>query len=183
MYQQLAWILTVILVFALAVVFLTIARKTARRVDYQPIQEKGYRIRKYWFISLVSVMVIATFFSLRNLPYHDATAAAASGAKVVNVEGYQFYWKLSQEEFFVGEPVQFNVTSMDVNHGFGLYDENMQLLAQTQAMPGYTNVVDFTFTKPGKYQILCLEYCSVGHHVMVKEIVVKEKGGASDGKN
>ena len=72
----------------------------------------------------------------------------------------------------VGEPVEFRVTSADVNHGFGIYDESLRLLAQTQAMPGYTNRLRFTFQKPGKYRILCLEYCGLGHHEMPAEISV-----------
>ncbi|MCM3117790.1 hypothetical protein M3610_21285 [Neobacillus sp. MER 74] len=77
----------------------------------------------------------------------------------------------------MGEPVQFRVTSKDVTHGFGLYDEKLHLIAQTQAMPDYTNIVSITFKKPGTYKIMCLEYCSTGHHVMIKDIVVKPKGG------
>lgn len=179
MLQQLAWMITIVLVAMLGLVFLIISRKAGRRMDYQPIQEKWYRIRKIWFISLVSVMVLATVLSLSRLPYDQPTEAASS-VKEVDVKGYQFYWEMSQEEFIVGEPIQFNVTSMDVTHGFGIYDENFQLLAQTQAMPGYTNKVHYTFEKPGTYQILCLEYCSVGHHQMIKKIVVKPKNGGSE---
>lgn len=94
----------------------------------------------------------------------------------------QFSWQLSDENFVVGEPVQFRVTSKDVTHGFGLYDTKMKIIAQTQAMPEYTNTVAVTFKKPGTYKILCLEYCSTGHHLMMKDIVVKPRGGADNGK-
>lgn len=178
MLQQLAWVITIILVALLGLVFLIISKKAGGRLDYKPIQEKWYRIRKIWFISLATVMIIATVLSLSRLPYDQPTEAATS-IKEVDVKGYQFYWEMSQEEFVVGETIQFNVTSMDVTHGFGIYDENMELLAQTQAMPEYTNKVYFTFEKPGTYQILCLEYCSVGHHQMIKKIVVKPNEGGS----
>lgn len=48
----------------------------------------------------------------------------------------------------------------------------MRIVAQTQAMPGYTNVLRYTFTEPGVYRVLCLEYCGVEHHDMKTEINV-----------
>jgi len=73
----------------------------------------------------------------------------------------------------VGKPVVFKVTGADVNHGFGIYNEDLRLLGQTQAMPGYTNKLVYTFNKPGKYRILCLEYCGLAHHAMITELNVK----------
>jgi cytochrome c oxidase subunit 2 len=34
-----------------------------------------------------------------------------------------------------GSTVEFRLTSLDVTHGFGLYDPNRQIIAQTEAMP------------------------------------------------
>ena len=68
--------------------------------------------------------------------------------------------------------MEFHVTSKDVNHGFALYDPDMRIVAQTQAMPGYTNVLRYTFNEPGVYRVLCLEYCGVAHHEMTAEIKV-----------
>lgn len=39
-------------------------------------------------------------------------------------------------------------------------------------MPGYTNKLVHTFTEPGTYQVMCLEYCGVGHTPMTAEIEV-----------
>jgi heme/copper-type cytochrome/quinol oxidase subunit 2 len=50
-------------------------------------------------------------------------------------------------------PVEFQVTSADVNHGFGIYDRSGRLLAQTQAMPGITNRLVYTFS--GAAPICC----------------------------
>ncbi|MEH7249867.1 hypothetical protein V7114_24170 [Neobacillus niacini] len=115
--------------------------------------------------------------SLSKLPYHNQHALAIEHAKVVEVTGLQYAWEFSDENFTVGEEIQFRVTSKDVTHGFGIYNPDLQLIAQTQAMPEYTNTVAITFDEPGTYKILCLEYCSVGHHVMMKDIIVKPKGG------
>ncbi len=40
-------------------------------------------------------------------------------------------------------------------------------------MPDYTNRLFYTFTGPGHYYIICLEYCGVAHHVMNSEFEVK----------
>ena len=64
------------------------------------------------------------------------------------------------------------VTSADVNHGFGIYDADLRLVAQTQAMPGYTNRLRHTFAAEGTYRVLCMEYCGLVHHNMITEIKV-----------
>ncbi|WML44891.1 cytochrome c oxidase subunit II [Neobacillus sp. PS3-40] len=177
MYQSIAWYATLFFVFLIALAFSFVYGESKRLKDYAPIQVKGYKIRKFYFLGLVAILGLAAAISLSKLPYHDQSAKAATNDKIVNVTGKQFAWVLSDENFTVGDSVQFRVTSADVTHGFGLYDPNMKIIGQTQAMPGYTNIEYVTFKKPGTYKILCLEYCSTGHHLMMKDIVVKPKGG------
>jgi hypothetical protein len=62
-----------------------------------------------------------------------------------------------------GMPVEFRVTTLDVNHGFSLYAPDGHLVAQTQAMPGYMNRLRITFDQPGTYTVLCLEFCGMSH--------------------
>lgn len=181
MLQQLAWVISVIGIMLLGVLFLYVYKGSTETKEYDSIQKKWYKVRKYWFITLVSVMSIATFFSLRNLPYHDQHDSELKNATKVKVGAYQFGWDMSQLEFTVGETIEFDVTSKDVNHGFGIYNDKDELLAQVQAMPRYTNKLFYTFEKAGTYKILCLEYCNVGHHMMIKTIVVKDKGGLTHG--
>jgi cytochrome c oxidase subunit II len=177
MYQSIAWYTTLFIVFLLALAFSFVYGESRKLREYGPIQEEGYKIRKFYFLGLLTAMVFISAISLSKLPYHAQHVQAKEAGEIVNVTGFQFGWQFSDENFVVGEPVQFRVTSRDVTHGFGLYDPNMKLIAQTQAMPEYINVVSITFKQPGTYKILCLEYCSTGHHVMMKDIVVKPKGG------
>lgn len=72
-----------------------------------------------------------------------------------------------------GSTVEFRVSSVDVTHGFGIYTPGGDILAQTQAMPGYVNRLRVQFNTPGKYPVLCLEYCGLGHHVMKSEFTVQ----------
>lgn len=180
MYQQIAMYATVFFVFLLALAFAFVYGESKRSGDYGSIQETGYRIRKFYFLGLIAIMGFASIITLGRLPYdrHEAEATSPNEIKIVEVTGIQYAWEMSEDHFKVGDQVQFEVTATDVTHGFGLYNEKMELVAQTQAMPEYTNTVYYTFREPGTYQILCLEYCSTGHHVMVKEIVVEQEGGS-----
>jgi cytochrome c oxidase subunit 2 len=120
---------------------------------------------------LIVLGIIVTGASLRPFPIapqHTPTTAP----QVIQVVGHQWAWQMDPGPIHAGTPVAFEVTSADVNHGFGIYDASDRLLAQTQAMPGVTNRLVYTFAQPGKYRILCLEYCGLAHHGMITEFDV-----------
>ncbi len=170
--QPIIWFISLFFMAVLVVVFAFVFFRSKLRTDYEPIQKKGYRLRRYIFIGVLAVLLSAALLTLRHLPY-DKPAFASGEPVKIQVTALQFAWDMSQAEIKVGQLVEFDVTSKDVNHGFGVYDENMRVVAQTQAMPGYTNKLYYTFTKPGKYKILCLEYCGAAHHYMVTDFEVK----------
>ena len=69
--------------------------------------------------------------------------------------------------------VHFKVASLDVVHGYqipGVSNVNLELL------PGHVSEVTQTFDTPGRYLILCHEYCGSGHHFMTSHIRVLAKG-------
>jgi cytochrome c oxidase subunit 2 len=98
--------------------------------------------------------------SLFELPY---AGRAAAGMRVVKVSGGQFFWSIVPDRVSVGTPVRFDVTSVDVNHGFGVYDPHGHLLGSVQAMPGYHNKLDLTLNEVGRYVIRCMEFCGLNH--------------------
>lgn len=173
MVQMVAWITSLVFMVLIAVVFAWVALKSTKKEDYQPIVKKWYKARKIYGVSLVIFMVLITFYTLRDLPFNEPVYSEGTEPIIVDVEAIQFGWNISQMEFEVGDSVEFRVTTDDVTHGFGIYNEDMLMLAQTQAMPKYTNKVYMTFDEPGEYEILCLEYCGLGHHVMTATLVVK----------
>jgi cytochrome c oxidase subunit II len=174
--QQLAWLLSLALMMLVALGFTFVALRSGRRADdYKPVQVRAYRIRARLFWVLVLVLGPAMIYSLLDLPYGASHAHAnASGAQplVIEGKGYQWRWELSRNHVPLGQSVEFHVTSADINHGFAIYDPEMHLVAQTQAMPGYTNKLNYTFSKAGTYKVLCLEYCGIAHHNMITEIKV-----------
>ncbi|HXE72999.1 MAG TPA: cytochrome C oxidase subunit II [Candidatus Nitrosotenuis sp.] len=65
-----------------------------------------------------------------------------------------------------------HLSSLDVNHGFSLYPLNLNF----QVVPGYDYGLKITPDTAGTFEIVCNEFCGIGHHVMVGKIVVEEPG-------
>lgn len=133
-----------------------------------PATANSMRTKLIW--GLVVLGIVVTVASLREWPHRTA----GTDALVVNVTSGQWWWETDTTEIPVGKEVEFHVTTEDVNHGLGIYNDTNRLLFQVQAMPGYTNKVVYTFEEPGTYEILCMEFCGVGHHDMINEFEVVE---------
>lgn len=144
--------------------------------DYERIHHTGYVVRKYWFVSLMCLGFIAFGFTLPHMP-NAMFRKPAGKSMVVNVTGQQWAWNINPGTIPAGQSVEFRVTSHDVNHGFGIFDSNGNIVGQVQAMPGFTNDLYFTFKKPGTYTIRCLELCGLYHTAMVSSITVTPAGG------
>ena len=137
----------------------------------QPAGDASARIRasQRWQGRLFTLMVLAflvgSWATLRQfpIPRQDKTLGAPQTVEAV---GRMWSWELKPDTIQAGSAVEFRVTSEDVNHGFAIYAPDGQIVTQTQAMPGYTNRLLFTFEQPGTYAVQCLEYCGVGHGPM-----------------
>jgi cytochrome c oxidase subunit II len=174
MIQDVVWDVSIILMGALALVFIWVATSAREEIaNYGPVVDAAYRLRVWLFALALIVLIGTNYKTLGELPYINTLpqlpAAAVQQAQVV---GQQWAWTITPNTFKVGQTAEFYVTSKDVNHGFALYDPEFRIVAETQAMPGYTNVLRYTFTEPGAYQVLCLEYCGLAHHEMNAQIKV-----------
>jgi cytochrome c oxidase subunit 2 len=170
-------VLTLAGIAGVALVFLYVIHGATRKADAARVEARAGAIRKWFFLGLLVLGAGVTAATLAPFPIPDQQASAGT-RHVVDVVGHQWGWRLPPGPIEAGIPVEFRVTSADVNHGFGLYDSSGRLLAQTQAMPGVTNRLVYTFARPGRYRVLCLEYCGLVHYGMSAEIVVSAAGGA-----
>ena len=164
-----------VLALLLAAIFVVVARSAREDTPYEQVQRVGYRVRRYWLTALLAVGVAAIVLTFFYLPYASGSGA---GRTVVKVTGGQFFWSLAPGRVRAGTPLRFDVTSIDVNHGFGLYDPHGHLVGSVQAMPGYHNKLDLTLTTSGSYQIRCLEFCGLNHAVMESTFTVLPARGA-----
>jgi cytochrome c oxidase subunit 2 len=178
MIQEVVWSVSIVLMGALAALFAWVAVGASDELaDYGPVLASVYRARTWLFGLAVIVLIGVNYDTLGKLPYVSSmsTPSAAAGILPVDAVGEQWAWSIKPNAFRVGQTAEFHVTSKDVNHGFAIYDPEMRIVAQVQAMPGYTNVLRYTFKEPGVYRVLCLEYCGVAHHEMNAEINVAAK--------
>ena len=66
-----------------------------------------------------------------------------------------------------GRPVRLLITSRDVIHSFFVPDFRLK----QDAVPGRYSQTWFNVTQPGRHQVLCAEYCGLGHSAMLAEII------------
>lgn len=174
--------LAVAIVIALVFGMVGLSTRTAANVNVN----KAYQLRRVLFFTTTPLLVGLLAVTLPQAPY---AGADAKPDRIVYVAARQYNFMFSEEsivtredvarvrriprlELAAGELVEFRVTSLDVTHGFGIYGPERQLLAQTQAMPGYVNRLLVRLERPGPYFVLCLEYCATGHHGMSRPFVV-----------
>ena len=79
-------------------------------------------------------------------------------------------WQFQPSEIYVpvGSEVDFYLTSKDVVHGFNIAQKNINMTAVNGAINKTTVKID----KPGVYDIVCHEYCGVGHQNMRAQVIV-----------
>jgi len=69
-------------------------------------------------------------------------------------------------------PVKVLLRSKDVLHNFYI----PQIRSKMDMVPGMVSYFWFTPTKTGKYEVLCAEFCGVGHYNMRGQMIVEEQG-------
>lgn len=68
-----------------------------------------------------------------------------------------------------GQTYRLHISSPDLQHGFSLQPMNMNF----QVLPGYDHVLTITPTSVGSFEIICNEFCGIGHHLMTGRIIVE----------
>ncbi len=149
----------------LAVFVVVAASSRGAPKPYAEVQPRGYGVRRVWFWSLLAVLIVAFGLSGRLTPYSQAGSVAGEAVSFPIV-ARQYVFENMPEVVPYGVPVVFNLTSIDVNHGFAVYDSQDRIVGQVQAMPGYANDLRVTFTEKGKYIVRCLEFCGINHAFM-----------------
>ena len=171
----------------IVVVFGIVGLSTYEQTDVDV--SKAFQLRRVLFtIGLILVASVA----IATLPQAPYAKEGTKADRIIYVAARQYEFVFSEEpivtvedisrsrritslELFGGELVEFRVTSLDVTHGFGIYGPERQLLAQTQAMPGYVNRLLVRMERTGPFLVLCLEYCAGGHHLMEAHFTVDDE--------
>lgn len=129
-----------------------------------PVDEaKAAHRERNWLLIVIALLVVLLFATIFFIPYGKT---APRNSQIVDVTAFQFGWLLSRQTVKANVPVEFVLHSKDVNHDFAVYDSKGVYLFQVGIVPNETQKVVHTFTKPGRYDVLCLEYCGLGHDQM-----------------
>ena len=137
---------------------------------------------KYW-VGLILIIFLAFLFSTTGMLPYPYAHSNVTPTMTIDVQAAQFSWCISSPpnwgqqcqtayQIPVGNTVLFQVRSIDVTHGFGVYDSQGAILFQVQAMPGFNNSILYHFTTPGTYYVRCLEFCGFGHYGMLSQLNV-----------
>ena len=172
--QTVAWIWSLMFMAVVAAVFLWVVAGASKPAVEKHDAAPAYRWRNRLFWAVIAAGIVLTFGTLWDWPIAGHATAAPKPDVVIKAVGHQWRFQLDRDTVKVGELVEFEVTSSDVNHGFAIYQGKNRVVAQAQAMPGYVNKLRVRFTEPGEYEVLCLEYCGVAHHGM--RTVIKVAG-------
>jgi cytochrome c oxidase subunit 2 len=175
--QNRAWTLSLVLMAVIAAAFLWVVSGASRPgSDAETGARTAFRWRDRLFWLALAAGAVISFATLWEWPIAGHASAAPKPDAVIRAVGHQWRWQLDRDTVRVGELVEFEVTAADVNHGFAIYKDKTRVVAQAQAMPGYTNKLRVRFTETGEYEVLCLEYCGLAHHGM--RAVIKVRAGS-----
>lgn len=127
--------------------------------------ERAERAEPWWGVFVVVLLAVLLGLTIWRAPWFTEDDSARDVQ--VKVTGIQFGFLVQPTQVKVGQHVEFNVTSKDVNHAMALINPKGQMIMNVEAVPDYTISRSYTFTEPGTYEIRCLEFCGYQHHKMI----------------
>lgn len=172
--QNVVWTIALVGMSLVALGFIHVIIQAGKPADDAATRKSAHtaHVLQAWLFAVLFVgFIVGSWATLRHFPIPPQHGEL--GAKqVVNVVGRQWSWQITPATVKTGSVVEFRVSSADVNHGFALYAPDGRIVTQTQAMPGFTNKLLYTFDQPGTYTVRCLEYCGLVHAEMLKTFQV-----------
>ena len=180
--DKLLWVAIPITLLVEGILLYTVV-KFKNNDEASPTQENR-RLEITWTIATAVILLfvgVASYGVLadQNITYQPQAENAAGDPVVVHAEAYQWGWEMSYPEagnFTTGNeivvpkdrPVQVQVTSRDVIHGF----HAPELGLKQDALPNQVNTIRTVPYEEGTYQGYCSEYCGVSHSQMYFTIEV-----------
>jgi len=172
-------VLGVLIYFGYALTFWR--AKDGDETDGPPIHGNA-RIQLTWIAATTAIVLgLAVFGTVELWTVQGAGAGEgpqpiwkpdSSNILVVQVIGQQWAWtyrypqfggfETTQLELPLNQPVQFNVTSLDVIHSFWAY----QIGVKADANPGLNNIAYTTAKHTGGFTVRCVELCGLWHGAM-----------------
>ncbi|HEV7180280.1 MAG TPA: cytochrome c oxidase subunit II [Candidatus Baltobacteraceae bacterium] len=144
----------------------------------------NHTLEFWWTVIPALFVVLLSILSVR-IWYGIQIAQPANGLVVESI-GHQWFYTFRYPQVHgeitnemhlpVNVPVIMNVTSQDVIHSFWVPAFRLK----ADMVPGLINTIRFTPTTPGRYEIVCTEFCGTLHGAMNKQVVVVEDKASFD---
>jgi cytochrome c oxidase subunit 2 len=180
---SIAIIATAIVMAAMVYFVIKYRQKKGHTKFIQKIGPSKSRARDALIFAAISIILLLslTIASYRLTP-NARFPPPVSESLVVKVTAYQWAFRFDYPNGVnttgicyvpANKSIIFNVTSIDVMHGFGLTDFRVKI----EAIPGRYNVIGITTPSLDgnselNYTIRCYEYCGVGHMDMAASLFV-----------
>ena len=100
----------------------------------------------------------------------DVVATSGEEERVIKIVAKRFVFNPSDIKLKRGQPVVFELTTLDFGHGFSVPD----LGFRADFVPDKTTIVRMTPQKTGKFEFLCDNFCGSGHEEMDGHLTVEE---------
>jgi cytochrome c oxidase subunit 2 len=137
-----------------------------------------------WTTVPAIILMVLLGFTLRTMA--SVRAPVQGEALKIKVIGHQWWWEFQYPEWGiktanqlyvpVNRPIQVELESFDVQHGFWA----PQLFGKMDALPGHLNKMNFTVTEAGRYGAQCTQMCGEQHAMMRFEIIAVSASQFSD---
>jgi cytochrome c oxidase subunit II len=161
---EILWI-TIALVWALFMFFMM---PYWHLVGGQNISNEAYRIKPDLFAERTEKMV-AQYTVREEGDTGIPVVHPPAGADIYMLARTFEWWPVLELEN--GKSYRLHLSSLDLQHGFSLLPENINL----QVHPNYEMVLTITPNSSGIFSVVCNEFCGIGHHEMVGRIHVVDK--------
>jgi len=175
---------TVVFVGVEALLFYSIFRFRNRPAN-EAVQTHGNtKLEIAWTAVPAIILMVLLGFTLRTM----ASIRAPIEGEVLKIKviGHQWWWEFQYPDWGiktanqlylpVGRPIQVELVSFDVQHGFWA----PQLFGKMDALPGHTNKLSFIVSDPGNYGAQCTQMCGQEHAMMRFEIIAVSASQFSD---
>lgn len=108
---------------------------------------------------------------VRTIPPFDNPGVRSLGGDRYEVSMLASAWAFQPREIRIpaGAEVTFLATSTDVIHGLHIE----RTLVNMMLIPGQVARNTYRFDEPGRYLLVCHEFCGSGHHIMSGEVIVE----------
>jgi cytochrome c oxidase subunit 2 len=185
-YQHLFSIYVPIAIGVFAVIVLAIAfcvlRYRRRPVERAARWNENNRLEGAYALALAGVVVFLLYLTFTAEHRVDTVSAREKPSVIIDVVSAKWEWSFRYRSYGItrrsgtvgrqalvvptGEAIRFNLSSVDVIHGFWV----PEIRFKRDVFPGITQSVTLMFPRAGSFQAQCSEFCGLRHAEMLFDV-------------